>query len=115
MGIWIPQPRLQEGEVVRWQASAGRSLNRWITSGGQLLVTDRRVLFQPNRFDVFTGKRPWECLLDSVTGLEIVDRDLITPAGGPRKRLGINTAFGRELFVVNSLEDKVTELGEFLS
>jgi hypothetical protein len=56
MSIWIAQPKLESGETIRWKSSAGRTLNRWTTSGGQLVVTDRRFLSQPNRFDAATGK-----------------------------------------------------------
>jgi hypothetical protein len=115
MGPWHAQLKLEADEEIRWQSSAGRSLNRWITSGGQLVVTDRRVLFQPNRFDAATGKKPWECSLASVTGFETVGRDLTVLAGGLRKRLGIRTSDGVKIFVVNDLEKKVTELCEIFA
>src|SRR5215475_15999661 len=115
MGLWLAQPKLEAGETIRWQSSAGRSLNRWITSGGRLVVTNRRALHQPNRFDTATRKKPWECPLASVTGVEIIDRNLTVLAGGMRKRLGIQTLDGVELFVINDLEKKVMELREVLS
>jgi hypothetical protein len=114
MGLWLAQPKLDADETIRWQSSANRSLNRWITSGGQLMVTNRRVLFQPNRFDAVTGKKPWECSLPSVTGFDVLDRDLTVFAGGMRKRLGIQTSDGVKIFVVNDLEKKVAELREML-
>lgn len=115
MGLWLAEPKLEAGEAIRWQSSAGRSLNRWITSGGRLTVTNKRVFFQPNRFDTATGKTPWECPLASVAGFEAVDRDLTVAAGGTRKRLGIQTSDGVEIFVVNSLEKKLSELRKLLS
>jgi hypothetical protein len=114
MGLWLAQPKLEADETIRWQSSAGRSLNRWITSGGKLMVTNRRVLFQPNRFDTVTGKKPWECPVASVTGFETVDRDLAVLAGGMRERLGVQTVDGTEIFVVNNLGKKVVELRELL-
>lgn len=114
MGFWLAEPKLEVGETIRWQSAAGRSLNRWITAGGRLIVTDRRVLFQPNRFDAATGKKPWECPLAAVTGFKEVDRDVTTLAGGSRKRLGIQNPDGVEMFVVNDLEKKVIELREAL-
>lgn len=110
MGIWTAQPRLGTGETVRWRSSAGRALSRWITSGGQLVVTDRRLLFQPNRFDAATGKKPWELPLDQVVDIEPVDRELTATAGGSRRRLGIKTSSGVEIFVVNNLMTKMDEL-----
>jgi hypothetical protein len=115
MGLWLAKPNLEAGEEIRWQSAAGRSLNRWITSGGWLAVTDKRVLFQPNRFDAATGKRPWECPLASVRAIDAADRDPAMLSGGVRKRLGIQTSEGVELFVVNGLEKKVAELREALS
>lgn len=79
-----------------------------------MVVTNRRVLFQPHRFDTATGKKPWECPLASVDGLQIVDREPTVLAGGMRKRLGIQTSDGIEIFVVNGLEKKVVELREVL-
>jgi hypothetical protein len=114
MGLWLAEPKLEAGEAIQWQASAGRSLNRWTTSGGRLTVTNKRVLFQPNRFDTATGKTPWECPLTSVSGFEAVGRDLTVPAGGTRLRLGIQTSTGVEIFVVNGLEDKLLELRKLL-
>jgi hypothetical protein len=110
MSIWIAQPKLESGEAIRWKSSAGRALNRWITSGGQLVVTDRRLLFQPNRFDVATGKKLWELPLDNVVDIEPVNREPTVTAGGSRRRLGIKTSSGVEIFVVNNLKTKIGEL-----
>lgn len=114
MSLWFAQPKLGVDEAICWQSSAGRSLNRWITSGGRLLVTDRRILFQPNRLDSATGKKPWECPLSAVTGIEPVNRDPTVLAGGLRKRLGIKTTRGNEAFVVNRLQEKLVELKELI-
>jgi hypothetical protein len=112
MGVWVAKPKLEADERIRWQSTAGRSLNRWITSGGRLIVTNQRVLFQPNRFDVITGKKPWECPLTSVTGLYSLDRDPTVLAGGLRKRLEIQTLDGAETFVIDQLNDKIQTLRE---
>jgi hypothetical protein len=61
-----------------------------------------------------TGKRPWECALASVTGLVEVDRDPATLAGGVRKRLGIQTPDGTEIFVINQLNNKANAIRELL-
>jgi hypothetical protein len=78
-------------------------------------VTDQRILFQPNRFDVATGKKPREYPLTSVTGVEAVDRNVSELAGGLRERLGIRTSNGVEVFVVNDLAKKIAKLREYLS
>lgn len=110
MGLWLAQPKLETNETIRWQAWANRSLNRWITSGGQLIVTNLRVLFQPNRFDRLTGKKMWECPLASITELGAVDRDPTVLAGGVRKRLKIKTPGGCEIFILNHLDERMEEL-----
>src|SRR5882757_1644845 len=110
MRIWVAQPKLEPGETIRWTTSAGRALNRWLTSGGHLVVTDRRLLFQPNRFDIATGKRRWELSLSDVAGVESVEREPAVAAGGSRRRLGIRSAAGLEIFVVNRLQEKITRL-----
>jgi hypothetical protein len=115
MGFWLEQLKLESGETIRWKSSAGRAMNRWITSGGRLVVTDRRVLFQPNRFDIATGKKPWECPLGSIVDIEAIGRELAVAAGGSRRRLGIKTSSGVEIFVVNNLAKKIVELRELLA
>jgi hypothetical protein len=114
MGILNAPPKLKPGEMIRWQSFASRAASRWRTSGGKLFVTDQRVFFQPTRIDAVISGKPWECPLTAVTGVEIIDRDLTALAGGMRERLGIQTADGVEIFVVNKLENKVVELRELL-
>lgn len=112
MGILQVRPDLAPGERVRWKAFANRVLNS-TTAGGRLFVTDRRVLFQPNRIDARLGRKLWECPLEGVTAIETVGRDARLFAGGPRKRLGIKTADGEEVFVVNRLKGKEDDLLRF--
>jgi len=115
MGLLQVRPDLAPGEDVRWKAYANRVLDSSATTaGGRLFVTDRRVFFQPNRIDAGLGRKVWECPLDAVTGIETVGRDARLFAGGPRKRLGIQTAEGEEVFVVNRLRRKEDELRRLL-
>jgi hypothetical protein len=114
MGFWLAQLKLETGETIRWKSAAGRVLSRWITSGGQLVATDRRVFFQPNRFDSLIGRKPWECPLDAVTGIEDLAREGVTLTEGTRKRLEIQTKHGSETFIVNKLKEKVPKLRELL-
>jgi hypothetical protein len=114
MGILNARPKLKPNETIRWKALANRVVGQWATSGGQLVVTDRRVFFQPNRFGLATRRKSWECPINGVKGIEIVDRDRAVLAGGMRKRLGVKTASGDEVFVVNHLEEKMDELRTLL-
>ena len=114
MGLLNAPPKLKPREMIRWQSSASRAVSRWRTSGGKLIATDQRVFFQPTRIDAIISGKPWECPLTAVRRVEIIDRDLTVFAGGMRERLGIQTADGVEVFVVNKVENKVVELRELL-
>lgn len=121
MGIINPRPKLEPDEVLRWKARAnhveGPSYALYgmkSAAGGQLIVTNRRIFFQPGRADRATGAKRWELPLDAVAGIEVVARDGEPFAGGMRKRLGIQSADGVEVFVVNRLEQKMAELHELL-
>ena len=50
MGFWIAEPKLEPGETVTYMASANR-LSSQRMLGGKVLITDRRVMFYPNRMD----------------------------------------------------------------
>ena len=122
MGILNARPKLEPGEELRWKAAAnhvaGPSYAFWgmtSSSSGQLVVTNRRVFYQPSRVDTLARQKRWERPLDAVTDIEIFDRDGADVfAGGLRDRHGIRTADGIEVFVVNQLEKKMAELRELL-
>jgi len=82
MGVVNARPKLEPGEELCWKAAAnhvaGPSYVFWgmtSSSSGQLVVTDRRVFYQPSRVDTLFRQKRWERHLDAVTGIEIVDRD----------------------------------------
>lgn len=79
-----------------------------------MVVTDRRVFFQPNRFDALIGRKSWECPLDAVTGIETLAREGVTLTERMRKRLEIQAEHGSETFIVNNLKEKVPRLRELL-
>ncbi len=114
MGILNARPRLDDGEHLRWQSLANRVIGANVTAGGRLVVTDRRVFFQPNRIDKSLGRELWQCPPEAVTGIGTVGRDGRIFAGGTRRRLGIHTAGGEEVFVVNRLRKKEAQLRELL-
>lgn len=114
MGILNARLKLEPNETIRWRTLANRVLSSRITSGGQLVVTDRRVFFRPNRVDAMIGRKSWERPVDAVAGIKTVSRDRAVLAGGLRERLEIQTADGVEVFVVNEPENKVVELRELL-
>jgi hypothetical protein len=115
MSLIFKKPRLDAGEQIRWSSSANRSEGSWYASGGRLMFTDRRVIFQPNRFDAAIGKGGWESALTDIERVTESERDPSrTLAGGSRRRLSLETREGVESFVVNGLSRKVTEIDELL-
>lgn len=59
MGIWFRNPDILLGERILYRAAANHLINLVEMRGGRIVVTDRRVLFEPNRLDRLTGGRPW--------------------------------------------------------
>lgn len=121
MGLLNASPKLEPGEALLWKAAAnhvaGPSYVLWgmtSSSSGQLAVTQNRVFFQPSRIDTLFRQQRWERQLDAVTEVEVVGRDGDPFAGGMRKRLGIRTADGVEVFVVNRLEETLPKLRALL-
>jgi hypothetical protein len=127
MGVMNAHPKLDPDEVLRWKALAnhvaGPSYALWgmtSSSSGQLVVTNRRIFYQPSRVDTLFRQKRWERSLDAVEDFEVVDRRRTSAdgvdvfAGDLRNRLGIKTADGVEIFVVNRLEQKIAELRALL-
>ena len=59
MGIWFRDPDIASDEHVLFRAATNRLISIAEMRGGRLVVTDRRVLFEPNRLDRLTGSKPW--------------------------------------------------------
>jgi hypothetical protein len=121
MGILNPRPKLEPGEHIMWQARANYVAGPYYSlygfkaaAGGQLFVTDQRVFFEPSRADKAVGAKHWECSLPDAAGVEVVGPDGEVFAGGMRKRLGIRTKDGVEVFVVNKLEKTMAQLSQLL-
>src|SRR4051794_7956511 len=56
MGIWFPSADIATDEKVRYTA-VGNSFQGRRLIGGQVVITDKRLLFVPNRLDSITGGR----------------------------------------------------------
>jgi hypothetical protein len=121
MGILNASPKLEPGEALLWKAKAnyvaGPSFDVFdlsSSSSGQLVVTDRRVFFQPSRADSLFHPQRWDRPRDDVIRVEKIGRDADVFSAGMRERLGIRTEEGAEVFVVNNLEKRLVELQGFL-
>lgn len=86
MGIWFPSVGLAEGEQVRYQAAANSFRGRR-SIGGQLTVTEQRLIFTPNRLDGLAGGRQRVILLD-----EVRDTQTLKPGLQSIKKRGLAAA-----------------------
>jgi hypothetical protein len=108
---WINQsPVLEAGEAIAWELPAVLSADGRHTVSGSLFVTDRSVIFQPNR--VNTSKNdPMAFPIDAIVGVERVERTGTLYDGGMRRRLRIVTADGtRTMFIVRDLDGVISRL-----
>lgn len=108
-----PKTRLGAGETLleRWGANRTQSTQRAV--GGHLYLTDQRLLFEPHRFDASLSGRGASVPLHDITDVVRMPRDLKHFfGGGLRARLGVVTARGTHLFVVNDLAGKARRILE---
>jgi len=72
MGIWFPSVGLANGEQVRYQAAANSFRGRR-SIGGQITLTDQRLIFTPNRLDGLTGGHRRAISLNEIRGTETLE------------------------------------------
>ena len=102
MGWFVKEPELDPGEQVVTTKAANRAQGKR-SVGGRLTVTDRRLIFMPNVIDSILAGRAWSIPKADVAG--------VGAAPGMRKRLRVRTSDGgEELFVVNGLDEFVSQL-----
>ena len=77
-------------------------------------MTDRRLVFKPNRLDSATRGHPWSVDLSDIVEVGVEGREADVPFMGKaaklRRRLRIRTTVGVELFVVNGVDEAVAQL-----
>jgi hypothetical protein len=58
LGLRVPEPDFEEGESVRWEDRANRFRGKVWPIGGGLFLTNRRLIFVPNKIEskIFFGK-----------------------------------------------------------
>jgi hypothetical protein len=112
MGLWVREPRIEDGETVTHRWAANHSRGRWAI-GGRLFLTDRRLIFVPTILDRLMGQRDWACTLAEIRECGPPERTLKNPMSvGIRRRLALRLRDGRDAyFVVDRLEEKVVTLG----
>lgn len=108
-------PSLDSNEQVvnSWFANREQSAQRAV--GGTLHLTTHRLLFVPNAIEDKTGGRAWSAPLGELLSVEIVERDIAhVLGGGLRRRLGITSRNGYDVFVVTGLEAAQQQLSQVI-
>lgn len=99
-GLDWPKPELEAGERVLLEERANWS-RRGVARGGTLVVTERRVVFQPNRMEVSIGLRPATWDRTDIKKIDVAPRGWNPISGALRHRLRIKFNDGTQaLFVV---------------
>lgn len=62
-GLRVREPTFEEGEEVRWEARANRFQQKIRSIGGRIYLTDRRLVFVPNKFEEKVAGRAWNARL----------------------------------------------------
>jgi len=112
--IFWPRPALHDGEtsVLEERASYARG---GLARGGLLVLTDRRLIFQPNRLEAWTLLKPstWPRTTIQEVAVAPTGEDLL--AGGWRRRLQITLTDGRRaVFVVPRVDELQARLAAAL-
>jgi hypothetical protein len=66
LGLRVREPLFEEGEEVRWEARANHVQQRVRSVGGRIYLTDRRLVFAPNKFEEKVAGRPWSASLSDL-------------------------------------------------
>jgi hypothetical protein len=115
MGWWVRSPDLEPGEHVAWSRFANREQTSMRQTGGRLFLTDRRVLFQPNRLDLLMGGQSWQAGRNDIRLMRVEGSRPTAPIMGltarNRRRLRVELVTGAvELFVINKVEASLGEM-----
>jgi hypothetical protein len=93
----VGDPTLLPGESVAWCKGLAR-VGKRSTHGGVLYISDKRVLFLPNRFERFFGSATWDCYLSEIARVERVPSG-INPLTG---------SLGGKFTIVTKAAERVT-------
>lgn len=99
-----PAPELEADEQARFTIRGSWS-RKGIARGGSLILTDRRLIFEPNTTEAKIGLRPvsWAC--QSIAEVDVAPRGFNPISGAWRRRLRVVFADGTDaLFVVRSVD-----------
>lgn len=107
MGIWFQSVALADGEEVRYRAAANSFRGRR-SIGGQVTVTDRRLIFLPNRLDAVTGGRRRAMTINDIRTVRMLEagRRAASQRGlGAALRRQVEVDDGSEVALVVTVRD----------
>jgi hypothetical protein len=87
LGLGVREPVFDDGEEVRWEARANRFQHKIRAIGGRLYLTDRRLVFVPNKFEEKVAGKAWSARLADL------DRAFVA---GPMKTVRVVGSDGQE-------------------
>ena len=109
------RPDLPPGEQVQWRAACNWTQGLR-TCGGLHWLTDKAVVFEPNRFDVLTGGKGRRPLLADISAVAVEPGGAPSFSGGLRGRIRLELTDGRhELLLVNKVDSRAQSLREALA
>jgi hypothetical protein len=66
LGLRVREPTFEEGEDVRWEARANRFQQKIRSIGGRIYLTDRRLVFAPNKLEKKAAGHAWSARLSDL-------------------------------------------------
>ena len=99
-----PRPELEEGERVLFESRASWS-RRGVARGGTLVLTDRRLLFEPNSMEASIGLLPSSWPRSALREVAVARRGWGLLSGALRRRLRVTLGDGTAvLFVIGDVD-----------
>ncbi|HEX4669608.1 MAG TPA: hypothetical protein VH275_06505 [Solirubrobacterales bacterium] len=86
LGLQVREPPFEEGEEVRWEARANRFQHGVRAIGGRIYLTDRRLVFAPNKFEEKVAGRAWSAQLADLDTTFVKGADKDRSRRGERRR-----------------------------
>jgi hypothetical protein len=103
--------RLRPGEDVRARIAAN-AVQRGRTFGGQLYLTNKRLIFMPNPYGQSRGATRFETRLKEIAQLDLAARGWTIWDGSWRRRLSVTTRTGAIVYFIAWRPRQVLDLIE---
>jgi hypothetical protein len=104
IGLRVDAPEVEPDEQVVWEARANRFQARVRSIGGRIYLTDRRLIFAPNRFERKVGGRAW--------GARLIDLECAFVKGPMKTVRVVSGAGAEERFVIWPREESAKRINQ---